>query len=110
MSDPYKVAVSEAYKRQFGKLKTEILKEEARKCRRDIYEMLTLQQEQGNTDRVREIVVKRRLKPIQRFKNEKPSRWEATFAPDGRIVFAVDRSAVTLYFIYIGNHSVLDKE
>ena len=108
MSEPdLKVAVSATYERQFAKLKSEELKEGARKCRRELYEMLTLQRAKQSPGRVKEIIMKRRVKPIQKFKKASPKRWEATFAPDGRIVWTFDGS--TLSLLYIGNHSVLDK-
>lgn len=49
-----------------------------------------------------------RVKVIQRFKTKNPRRMELTFAPDGRIVWAIDKGVIR--FIYIGNHSVLDKD
>ncbi|WP_426624460.1 hypothetical protein ACPPVW_18205 [Leifsonia sp. McL0607] len=108
MSNPIAVAVSTAYERQFKKLKTDQLKQDARQCRRDIYECLTLQRDSGDQERIKEIIRDRRLKPIQRFRKKVPKRWEATFAPDGRIVWSYDGQTFAL--IYIGNHSVLDKD
>lgn len=49
-----------------------------------------------------------RVKVITRFKKQRPRRMEATFAYDGRIVWALDGDL--LRFIYIGPHSVLDKK
>lgn len=49
-----------------------------------------------------------RVKVIRRFRSKRPRRMEATFAPDGRVVWALDGDV--LRFMDIRNHSVLDKQ
>ena len=46
--------------------------------------------ENPNSAEAKVLVRGLRVKVIQRFKNKKPRRLEATFAPDGRIIGAQD--------------------
>ncbi len=61
-----------------------------------------------NSEQAKDLARNLRVKVIQLFKSKRPRRMEATFAPDGRVVWALDDNI--LRFIYIGNHSVLDKQ
>ena len=100
------ISLSAIYERQFKKLKTEALKVQALEAQRDIYRLLQLQAGgEGNEAEARQIATKRRIKIIQRFKRVTPKRFEATFAPDGRIAWSFD--GTTLAFLLIGTHRVL---
>ncbi|MDR1188482.1 MAG: hypothetical protein LBK95_13685 [Bifidobacteriaceae bacterium] len=108
MSD-IQVAASAAYKRQFRKLKSPSLKAAAQRCAEDIYELVALRRSgAGHATTAETIIRRRRIKAIQRFRHLTPKRFEATFAPDGRIVWAV--SGNRLEFIYLGTHAVLDQD
>ena len=101
------IALSAVYQRQFRKLKTDDLRRQALEAQRDILLLLQLQAAGiGNEGESRSIATRRRIKVIQRFKKITPKRFEATFAPDGRIAWSYD--GTTLAFLLIGTHKVLD--
>lgn len=102
-----RVDISSTYRRQYRKLKTEALKDDADGCFDDLVVLVTMRRSgQGTSDDARNIIRDGRIKVIQRFAKKRPQRFEATFAPDGRIVWSVDSD--TLRLIYIGTHKVLD--
>lgn len=71
---------------------------------RDLVKLVNL--DEPNNEEAKQLARDRRVEIIQRFMVERPRRMEATFAPDGRIVWMADKPFI--YFLYIGNHSVLD--
>lgn len=95
---------SSAFPRQYKKLRATD-QDLADAAIRDLVRLVNIP---PNSEEAKSLARDRRVKVIQRFKKKKPKRMEATFAPDGRIVWALHPKII--YFIYIGNHSVLDKE
>lgn len=103
------ISLSAIYERQFRKLKSDDLRTRALEAQRDIYRLLELQVSgEGADAEARQIATKRRIKVIQRFRKITPKRFEATFAPDGRIAWSFD--GATLAFLLIGTHRVLDMD
>ncbi|GEP28848.1 MULTISPECIES: hypothetical protein [Cryobacterium] len=103
------IALSTIYQRQFRKLKSDDLRKQALEAQRDILHLLQLQAAgKGSESESRSIATRRRIKVIQRFKSISPKRFEATFAPDGRLAWSFD--GTTLAFLLIGTHKVLDMD
>lgn len=106
MASPLKLDFTSAFDRQYKKF-SDSDKDIIDAAIRDLTKLVNMN---PNTEEAKELAVALRTKVIQRFRGETPKRMEATFAPDGRIVWSIDRKARLLRFIYIGNHSVLDKK
>lgn len=96
---------SSAFIRQYGKL-PDSDKQLADAAIRNLTAFVNM--EDPNSEGAKQLARNLRVKIIQRFKSKRPRRMEATFSPDGRVVWALDGNV--LRFIYLGNHSVLDKK
>ncbi|TAM66024.1 MAG: hypothetical protein EPN48_16725 [Microbacteriaceae bacterium] len=104
MADRFRPDYASAFKRQYSKL-SESNKKLADDEMRAVVELVNL--DDPNSEAAKKTARELRIKVIQRFKRQRPRRMEATFSSDGRIVWALDKPLIR--FIYIGNHSVLDK-
>ena len=106
MSDPrYQVSFTSTFRRQYKKL-TSADKELADAAIENLVALVNIAD--PTSDEARRLGVSLRTKVIQKFRKKRPKRMEATFAPDGRIVWVLDGDLLRL--IYIGPHSVLNKE
>lgn len=107
-----KINVSTNFSKALKKIKSEELKQNAEKLYDDIVEFCEIQLSSKSVEgeRAKEIILKRRIKPIRKFRDKRPKRMEATFSADGRFVWTFDSTTKTLSFMYLGGHSVIDKK